>query len=477
MVRVSSLVLASSALLSAVVSVQAAGENGRSGTNQRSNAAMANGNVRRTNVIVTMKERTDSVIQSVGSQKFASRSQRIGALRESLQSHASNTQAHVKDVLSRAGSSHTGSRSFWLTNQVHVSGATPDLIEELKKNPSVQSVQTEQIYPLVAPITETSALFQTAAVNQWGVVNINAPSVWATGNTGAGVTVGIIDTGVRYTHRDIRPNWRQSKGWYDPETKGAISPAGINGALPYDATGHGTHVTGIVAGQNGIGVAPGARWIACKGCRSTGCFAADLLACFQFMLCPTNPDGTGADCRMAPQIVSNSWGGGQGLTTFDSSITALRAAGIIPVVAAGNTGSNCGTIQSPGDNANVITVGAVDQTNAIAWYSAKGPTVRGLRKTDVMGPGSGIYSSCWTGDMAYCTKSGTSMATPHVSGAIALYLSARPGSTFDMVRSRFQGTALRLTVASGMTCGNTLDATIPNNQFGFGRVDIFRALS
>ncbi|GLD92336.1 hypothetical protein PINS_up000869 [Pythium insidiosum] len=428
------------------------------------------GGRQRTNVIVTMKERPTPVHETISSQKFSSRGSRLRALQDGLQGHATRTQARVRDLLQKAGATtHSRSESFWLTNEVLVAGATPELVDQLSKLPEVESVVPEQILPLVTPVLETASTTTLASptTTQWGVNMINTRSVWATGNRGQGVTVGIIDTGVRATHEAIRGNFRQSFGWFDPEKKAVT---------PYDATGHGTHVTGIIAGNNGIGVAPGVQWMMCKGCRSNGCYASDLLACFQFMLCPTTPDGVTKDCSKAPQVVNNSYGGGQGLTTFDSVIAAWRAAGIIPVMAAGNTGPRCGTVQSPGDHPSVLTVGATDASNLVASFSAKGPTVRGLRKPDVMAPGQAIRSSCYTGDNAYCSKSGTSMAAPHTTGAVALYLSARPGTTFDQIRQKFQSTAL-IPGSSGYTCGTTPDSTIPNNQFGFGRIDIFRALS
>ncbi|TMW65425.1 hypothetical protein Poli38472_008067 [Pythium oligandrum] len=439
------------------------------GTIQDVEAATARSQ-RRANVIVTMKQRTGSVVDSIGSQKFASRGQRVKAFKDGLESHARSSQADVQSLLSKAGkSSFTRSETYWLTNQMLVAGATQELVEQLSKHPDVASVAPEQIFPLVHPVLETAAVSApSSASTQWGLKKINAPAVWATGNMGEGVTIGIIDTGVRYTHVAIKDNWRSTYGWYDPEAKAAT---------PYDATGHGTHVTGIIAGNNGIGVAPNAQWIMCKGCRSTGCYTSDLLACFQFMTCPTRPDGLAPDCSQMPRVVSNSWGGGQGLTTFDDVINTWRKSGIIPVFAAGNTGPSCGSTQSPGDNANVITVGSIDSLNSLSRFSSKGPTTKGLLKPDISAPGSAIKSSCYTGDADYCSKSGTSMATPHVAGAIALYLKAKPSATYDEIKQAFQSTSLVITTATGYTCGNTLDTTIPNNQFGYGRLDIFKALS
>ncbi|RLN80474.1 hypothetical protein BBJ28_00001316 [Nothophytophthora sp. Chile5] len=425
---------------------------------------------KRANVIVTMTAQTHDVLSKVKGQKFSSRGHRAMAVQDGLESHAKESQREVHELLDKASDSFVHSQVFWVTNQVYVHRATSDLVKQLEQVPGVLSVEYEMIFPASTPVLSTQSTTSSTSAAQWGVSKINAPDVWATGNTGEGIVVGAIDTGVRGTHQALASNFRQSYGWYDPETKAST---------PYDSTGHGTHVMGILAGQYGFGVAPGATWMACKGCRAQGCYASDLLACFQFMLCPTTPNGVKKDCSKAPDIVNNSWGGGQGLTMFDLVIDAWRAAGIIPVVAAGNAGPNCGTISSPGDSASVITVGATDINDGLAYFSSKGPTVRGLRKPDVTAPGALILSSCWTDDFSYCFKSGSSMAAPHVSGAIALYLSAHPGTSYDRIKELLQSQAITntLTTPTGYTCGNTPDRSFPNNQYGYGRLDIFSILS
>jgi subtilisin family serine protease len=424
---------------------------------------------KRANVIVTMQSTSNDVLAQIKGQKFSSRGVRVEALKDGLEELAEVSQRGVNALLGQVGESFARSESFWITNQVYVQQATPELVKQLAKVPGVLSVDYEMIFPASTPVLSTQSMSSSTSAAQWGVSKINAPDVWATGNTGEGVVIGSIDTGVRGTHEALAGNFRQSYGWYDPETKAAA---------PYDSTGHGTHVMGIMAGQYGFGVAPGATWMACKGCRTQGCYGSDLLACFQFMLCPTTPSGTRKDCSKAPNIVNNSWGGGQGLTMFDGVINAWRAAGIIPVMAAGNTGPNCGTIASPGDSASVITVGATDINDGLAAFSSKGPSVRGLRKPDVAAPGALILSSCWTDDASYCFKSGSSMASPHVAGAIALYLSANPGTSYDKIKDLLQSRAVTttLTTPTGYTCGNTQDRSFPNNQYGYGRVDIFNTL-
>lgn len=446
--------------------------------------------VKRQNIIVTMKDGTSAALSGLRSQKFNSRAGRVSAVRDGLEAHAQQSQGSVLEFLNKAGSSgsssaFTRSESLWLTNQVFVHGATSGLIEQISQHPDVDSVTADQIFPLVNPVlttmataadttttttTATTTTTTTTTTAQWGVSKINAPIVWVTGNTGKGVVVGVIDTGVRSTHTAISGSFRSSFGWFDPE---ALK------VTPYDVNGHGTHVVGTIAGTNGMGVAPGVSWFMCKGCCTDGCYASDLIKCFQFMLCPTTADGVTRDCSKAPHIVNNSWGGGQGLTTFVDVIAAWRAAGIIPIVAAGNTGTTCGTITTPGDYANVISVGATDVNDKLASFSSKGPTVNGLRKPDISAPGSLILSASYTSDTGVCFKSGTSMATPHVTGAVALLLSANPGLSFDSVLQLLQSRAATgtLSKATGFTCGGTLGSVFPNNQYGYGRVDAFRLLA
>ncbi|TMW65426.1 hypothetical protein Poli38472_008068 [Pythium oligandrum] len=418
----------------------------------------------RLDVIITMKQRTEPIVDSITEKVFSCNSDRVKAIKDGLETLAQSSQTGVLGLLGESPIHYTRSESYWITNQVYAANATQELVEQLSNHPDVASVAPEQVFNIEA----ISAPPSTNST-QWGVNKINTSAVWTSGNMGEGVIVGIIDTGVRATHVAIKNNWRSTYGWFDPLNK-------TLGSTPYDALSHGTHVAGVIAGNNGIGVAPNTQWIMCKGCRSDGCFTSDLLACFQFMTCPTRPNGSRADCSQMPRVVSNSWGGGQGLTIFDRAINLWRKAGIIPVFAAGNTGPNCGTVHSPGDNANVITVGSSDPLDTVSSFSARGPTVKGVVKPDIIAPGWAIKSSCSGSDTEYCTKYGTSMAAPHVAGAIALYLSAKPSATYNQVKLAFQKTAVNVTTPTGLSCGGTNDSMIPNNQFGYGRLDIGKAL-
>ncbi|TMW69618.1 hypothetical protein Poli38472_001774 [Pythium oligandrum] len=194
---------------------------------------------------------------------------------------------------------------------------------------------------------------------------IKAPAVWELGFTGEGVVVGSVDSGVRGTHEALRDNFAGEYGWYDPEAKKTN---------PYDVTGHGTHTVGTIVGANGIGVAPGATCMACKGCRAKGCPQSDLLACFQFMTCPTDTNGKNKDCYKTPHVVNNSWGGGQGTSTHKAVIRAWLADGILPIFSNGNNGRDgCGTVTSPGDYDIVLSVGATTAADGLAEFSSMGP--------------------------------------------------------------------------------------------------------
>ncbi|CAK4066573.1 unnamed protein product [Aphanomyces euteiches] len=231
---------------------------------------------------------------------------------------------------------------------------------------------------------------------------------------------------------------------------------------------------GTSVGQNGIGVAPGATWISCQGCMTDQCTEEALLGCGQWMLCPTDTQGNNAKCELAPNVINNSWGGSAaGETWYQATVDAWIKAGIIPVFANGNAGPSCTTVATPGDYKNVIGVGAVTSTDALASFSSRGPAPDKRIKPDVSAPGQNVRSSWNTGTSAYNTISGTSMATPHVTGAVALYLSAHKGAAFSDVLNAFTSTAVTSTLTSnGANCGGVSDSKYPNNNYGYERINV-----
>jgi subtilisin family serine protease len=423
------------------------------------------------NLVLTLKETTSSVLSTTFEAEFSSRGEKIAGIVESLELHANTTQTEVTKVLSEeADGLFTSARSFWISNQIYVQDATVNLLTKLASLSSIYEIREELVLPVPTLDVNTTATNTSYSVNanEWGVTIIDAPEVWDLGNTGEGIVVSHIDTGVRYTHTALVGSFRSSYGWYDPQSEKST---------PYDVYGHGTHTMGTMVGSGGIGVAPGATWISCKGCRADGCYESELLACAEFILCPTDTSGNNKDCSKAPNVVGNSWGGGQGDTFYESAIEAWQAAGIIPVFSAGNDGPACTTANSPGDSENVIAVGATTSTDGLASYSSKGPSVDGLLKPDISAPGSSVRSSYYSSDTSYATGSGTSMACPHVTGSIALLLSANGDLTYDEIKSLLTSSTDKTISSTGYTCGGTTDATIPNNQFGYGRLNVLSAVT
>jgi subtilisin family serine protease len=245
-----------------------------------------------------------------------------------------------------------------------------------------------------------------------------------------------------------------------------------------DDNGHGSHTVGSAVGQNGYGVAPGAWWIACKALDNTGSGYADsLLACGQFVMCPTTATGQNPDCSKAANVVINSWGMNSGGNTFFSSMIAVwQQVGIIPVFAIGNTGTACGTVTSPGDD-NVIGVGATTDTDGLAFFSSVGPSSNGRFKPEVSAPGYLVSSAGYQSDTIYATMSGTSMACPHVAGGVALLLNRNINMSYAQVAQYIMTTADRNLISSGATCGGIPDTTFPNYQFGYGRLNVLSALT
>ncbi|GAB9474866.1 hypothetical protein Gpo141_00011981 [Globisporangium polare] len=419
------------------------------------------------NLIVVLTETTESVLESVKESEYATRTDRINALKTKLEVANKKASFEVQSLLTKeAAGAHEGFKNFWISNQLFVSGASFDLVEKLSQLSSVADIREERSFPVFKPVVDDSDSKELVG-QEWGVQKIGANKVWADGNIGQGILVGSIDTGVRGTHEALKRNFAGQYGWFDPESKKTA---------PYDGNGHGTHTMGTIAGAKGVGVAPGSTWMACRGCRTDDCPESDLLDCAQWILCPTLTDGTNPDCSKAPRVVSNSWGGGQGDLWYKPAVDAWVKAGIVPVFAQGNEGPECMTASSPGDYPNVIGVGATTSTDKLASFSSKGPTVNGRRKPDISAPGQRVRSS-WNGtDSDYLSISGTSMATPHVTGAIALLLSAQPDMSIDEVKVALYTTTDQVGLgATNYTCGGTSDKVWPNNQFGHGRLNILNA--
>ncbi|KAG2773983.1 hypothetical protein JG687_00013965 [Phytophthora cactorum] len=414
-------------------------------------------------LIIVMDGSTKPIINAAANTSTAiwteaERVQNIQNIVDALKQHAQQSQGPVTQLLAAAGIQF---KSNWISNTIEVLDCPVNLVEQILRLLSVKEIIYDIIITLDPPEPAADSPSNTAAAG-WGANKIKATNVWATNNNGQGVVVGTIDTGVRSTHETLVNNWIGPYGWYDPAQKTAT---------PFDANGHGTHTMATIVGGKGVGIAPGAKWMACKACGSS-CTLSLLNACAQFMLCPTDTNGNNCNAAKAPHIVSNSWGTGQGLTYFQPMLDAWSAARIIPVFSAGNSGANgCSSVVSPGDSAKAFSIGASDTSDALGSFSSIGPAVNGLVKPDFIAPGVSIRSA-WNGNNAdYMSLSGTSMAAPHFAGTIALALSARPGFCFDSLKEVLTSSTDRSLPTTALTCGGISDTVFPNNEYGYGRVN------
>ncbi len=264
---------------------------------------------------------------------------------------------------------------------------------------------------------------------------INADDVWeiqnSTGSTitGKDVTVAVIDTGVDYSHPDLG-------GGYGVGYKVIGGYDFVNDdADPMDDHSHGTHCAGIVAANGTVkGVAPDAKILAYKSFNIEG-------------------RGTNADCIAGIEqavidgadVISMSWGNSENVGSDDPVCQAVQNAidaGIVAVAAAGNYGPSSFTITWPASLRDVITVGASTKGDTIVSFSSRGPSHEGWLKPDVLAPGEGIYSTLPNG--GHGSKSGTSMACPHVSGAAALLLQMKPNWGQNDIKTVLMNTAVYL---------------------------------
>ena len=240
-------------------------------------------------------------------------------------------------------------------------------------------------------------------------------------------------------------------------------------------------IVGDDGGTNQIGMAPGAQWIGCRNMNVGYGTPATYLECFEFFLAPYPVGGTPdeGDPSKAPDVTNNSWtcpaSEGCSWITLQAAVEAQRAAGIMTVVSAGNAGSSCSTVSDPPSiYAAAYTVGALNTgTDTIASLSSRGPvTVDGSnrRKPDIAAPGTGVRS-CLPGGI-YGDKTGTSMAAPHVAGAVALLWSAAP-----MFKNQIAATE-QLLNENAFHIDSTACSSSgwPNNTYGYGRLDVKAAV-
>ncbi|MFY1618067.1 S8 family serine peptidase [Micromonospora sp. WMMD736] len=424
-------------------------------------------------LLVVLREQADLSGIPAGVPGQSGRDARATEVYRRLVATADRTQADLRRTAKRL---RLDPVPYYLVNAVEVDGG-PAVRAWLARRPEVARVLVSQrLRPLPAAAGQSRGTAPAPTGPEWNIRQLGADRVWSElGVTGAGIVVGSSDSGVDGAHPALRSGFRGGDdSWYDPWD---------GTRAPNDQGGHGTHTVGSAVGRNGIGVAPNAQWVGCVNLDRNLGSPGHYLDCLQFMLAPFPAGGdpfTDGRPERAPQVLTNSWGcptiEGCDRDALLPAATALDAAGIFVVVAAGNTGPWCASIDDPpAPYASVLSVGAVDAQRRVAEFSSRGPVPGGVGKPDVLAPGVGVVSAMPGG--GYAALDGTSMATPQVAGVVALMWSANPALVGDLARTR---QILRDTATPAeptYRSRNPSDACgSPANVTGAGQVDAYAAV-
>jgi subtilisin family serine protease len=429
-----------------------------------------------------------------GAYAIADREARVQYVYDALVETAERTQAPLREELDKMGVPY---RPYYIVNMIRVDSHRW-LMGRFKDRPGVAQVilnPNVREYPHRIPLPYGTGV--TPSSVQPNLAAIHADDAWALGVTGEGIVVAGQDTGYDWTHPALKPHYR---GWDGTQASHDYNwlDAWDNTAVPFDDDSHGTHTMGTVLGDDGgsnhTGVAAGAKWMGCRNMRRGVGNPGSYAECMEFFLAPYPHDGdpfTDGDVRMAPHVVNNSWGcpywEGCSAYTLQSAVEALRAAGIMMVVSAGNDGPACSTVTDPPANyAASFSVAATDNGGHVTSFSSRGP-VGVLTKPDISAPGDLVRSSVPGGGYAYA--GGTSMAGPHVAGTVALLWSADPTLIGDIDATESlicetavpepvegvcspgepQGQLSSLISNPVCACGGV--SGVPNNVYGCGFID------
>ena len=339
----------------------------------------------------------------------------------------------------------TINRTYTIINAISVT-IPETVIEIIKRGSNIEYIEIDEkmyAHGCRIPIGICQELQILKQITPWGINRIGSRLVNAMGNTGKGIKIGILDTGIDYTHPDLSNNYKGGYNFVDNNTDAR------------DYNGHGTHVAGIIGAEdNDIGVVGVAPEVYIYSVRvldyaATGT-ASDITAGLEWCL------------NNNMQIVNMSLGSCEDSLSVSRSLDVLYDHRILLIAAAGNSGNAMGdgdSIDNPARYNSVIAVGATDINDNRASFSSTGP------KLEISAPGKDIYSTL-PGNK-YASMSGTSMASPHVAGTMALIMKANPWMTNVQARIRLQVTAQNISK-------NIFEA---KNWFGYGLVDAVKAVS
>jgi serine protease AprX len=419
-----------------------------------------------------------------------------------LRGVAERSQADIRQILTTRSVKF---QAFWLVNVIHLT-ADFDLLKTLAERPEVAEITNNPKSKLNLPPQDGAANIPESVLKTWGIQKIGADSVWALGYRGQGAVVGGADTGYDWTHPALQKKYRgwnattntadHNYNWFDAiqaDSITATNPCGANSQKPCDDDRHGTHTMGTMIGgfqvvgtdSTAIGVAPDARWIGARNMDRGDGTLARYVACFEWFVAPTDLAGKLPNPRLSPHVINNSWycSTSEGCNTsnynvMERALNATRASGIVVVVSAGNAGPDCSSFAGPaGFFDKAFSIGATQINDTIAGFSSRGPVTNdgsNRRKPNVSAPGVGILSTFPNG--SFGNLSGTSMAGPHVAGAVALMISANPqlAGQVDTIERILEITARPMQTTQN--CGTISGLSVPNNTYGWGRINVFNAV-
>lgn len=430
-----------------------------------------------------------------GAEYLATKHEKGEYVYQQLVMTAKRSQGPMINFLSSEGVEY---RTFWVANLIWVRG-NGNILRSLAMRSDVAHIYSNPRVKLVDPEIEPESLSaQAVDAPEWNISKIHAPEAWAQGFQGQGITIGGQDTGYAWQHPALINQYRGWGGesadhnynWHDAIHQSSGNPCGSDSQEPCDDhhLGHGTHTMGTMVGQeadlsNQIGVAPQAKWIGCRNMDQGIGSPATYIECYQWFIAPTDLNDQNPAPSKAPDVINNSWScpvseGCSDPLVLLPVVEAVRAAGILTVHSAGNSGPICSSITTPSAIYEAsFTVGNTDRYDQISLSSSRGPVMidgSGRIKPDVSAPGTAIRSSLPGG--RYGTLSGTSMAGPHVAGLAALLYSAHPELIGQVNHLERLITASAVPVSSNSQCGGIQDTSFPNNSSGWGRVDALNAL-
>ena len=430
-------------------------------------------------IVIRLADRLDkqSLEQNLSLSNYSRQASHALAVR-SLQEKARSTQQNLLVFLRSEYKNGTvrSYKSFWIDNLISAE-VSPELIAQLANFPEVETIFPELEIEFFEPIPEDNAISQSTAGAGDNLRVIGADSMWKMGYTGQGTIACNLDTGVDGIHPALIGNYRGMFGysheqcWFNPIDADTFPHY-------FSASGsrtHGTEVMGVIVGKDDAtgdttGVAFGAQWIA-AGVTDID-HQRNILSGFQWAADPDNDPSTIED---VPDVINCSWGFIGRYAHCDNYLYTVidnaEAMGAVVVFAAGNDGSNYRTLRNPANRAenayNSFCVGMITsdyESFTIDGMSSRGPSIcnPGIIKPNVVAPGAAIRSTTTGGSYIY--RSGTSLACPHVAGAVLLLRSYNPNAPVDSIKHALMHSA------------TDIDEPGPDSAAGYGLINIPAAM-